>query len=135
MVTRTLRTMDYLKQLLESAKPFKLTLDSDGTELLECDPALTHKITVTTDACAKSKIRDSLIACVDRAGARVPYRCELYPSTRSQSSKNQELLGVMYSNLDKKYTNFPQFSEWFIKWVDGRSVAPDTGIILNHSLS
>jgi len=74
-------------------------------------------------------------ARIDRAGARTPYRCEVYPSASSQKSDKQTKLGVLFGDLDKKYDGFPCFSDWFSEWVGGRTVAPDTGIILNHYLT
>ena len=72
-------------------------------KLFETD---TSKLTVS-----QNEDRDRTLAAIDRAGIRVPYRCEVYPSASSQLSEKQKQLGVMYSNLDKKFANFPQFSE------------------------
>lgn len=115
----------WLQELLQKGLPDKkMSCFHNETKLFESD---VERLTVL-----ESNDKDRILASIDRAGARIPYRCELYPSASSQLSDRQRKLGVMYSNIDRSYSNFPSFSEWFVDWVDGRMVAPDTGIIIDH---
>lgn len=130
LTPRKLRTVKYLQEFLQMQKPSIRLTRVDGKNLFNYESS---RLTISEDIDEKDK--NDLTASIDRAGARIPYRCELYPSTQSQSSEKQKKLGVMYSNLDRSYTGVPPFPDWFTDWVYGRIVAPDTGIILNHYLS
>jgi hypothetical protein len=79
--------------------------------------------------------RNRVLSSIDRAGVRTPYRCELYLSAESQQTPKYKLLGVKYFDLDAKPDNFYTFDEWFLNWINGRIVVPDTCIIYHHYLS
>ena len=73
---------------------------------------------------------------IDRAGSRLPYQCELYPSQASQRSSKIEEFGISYPfDIDSKGKKVESFDIWFQNWLDGRILVPDTCIIEEHYLS
>jgi len=127
--TPLIRDIKWLQKSIQE-KQNRFVGFSNRTKLFESDSAylIAHEN-------IEEKYRNRMLASIDRAGVRVPYRCELYPSAQSHLSKKQRQLGVMYNDIDRSFENFPSFRDWFIEWVDNRIVAPDTGILLNHYLS
>ncbi|MCW3990915.1 MAG: PIN domain-containing protein [Candidatus Bathyarchaeota archaeon] len=85
----------------------------------------------------ESPEKNKMLASLDRAGARVPYRCEYYPSMASQQSDKYEQLGVKYSNIDQTFKTgtFRTFDDWFSSWVEDSIIVPDTCIIIEHYLN
>jgi len=85
----------------------------------------------------ESPQKNRMLASIDRAGARIPYRSEFYPSVASQQSEKYRQLGVKLSNIDETYDleHFHNFDEWFSGWVDDRIIVPDTCVIIEHYLS
>jgi len=125
-----LHDINWLRDIIQKQKPFTMVCLINDTELFESDGDY-----LTVFDGINEKNMNLMLSSIDRAGARAPYRCELYPSAQSQLSERQERLGVMYSNLDRSFSGVPPFKDWVIEWIDGRIVAPDTSIILHHYLS
>jgi len=79
---------------------------------------------------------DKVLSSVDRAGSRLPYQCELYPSSDSQRSPNMNSIGTAYPfDIDDSKIKSTSFEEWFYRWLDDRILVPDTCILLEHYLS
>jgi len=82
--------------------------------------------------------KDKVLASIDRAGARVPYRCEFYPSAASQQSDKYHRLGVKYENIVREFPDNPTFhtfEDWFLGWIEDSIIVPDSCIIIDHYLS
>ena len=84
-----------------------------------------------------SREKGKMLASIDRAGSRIPYRCEFYPSVASQQSDRYAQLGVKYSDIDAPVQSeyFHSFDDWINGWVEDRVVVTDTCIIIEHYLS
>jgi len=136
-----LYTPEELKALIEGEFPTfssqVVCYDDENLELFNGNIAKRRGKLIIGDKLDESK-RSKVLGAVDRAGLRLPYRCELYPSATSQRSDKYTQLGVKYSNIDDSFpTNptFHNFNDWFLDWVDGRIVVPDTCFIQEHYLS
>ena len=82
--------------------------------------------------------KSKVLASIDRAGARFPYRCEFYPSVASQQSDRYPRLGVKYEDIDREFPDnptFQTFEDWFLGWVENGILIPDTCILIQHYLS
>jgi hypothetical protein len=77
-----------------------------------------------------------IINSLDRAGQRLPYQCELYPSTESQQERRFEGMPFSYPHdIDQTIRDRESFQEWFLRWLDTRILVPDTCVILEHYLT
>ncbi|MBA7705471.1 hypothetical protein ES703_114301 [subsurface metagenome] len=77
-----------------------------------------------------------IISSLDRAGQRLPYQCELYPSTESQQGERFAGMAFSYSDdIDQAIRDRESFQDWFLRWLDTRILVPDTCVVLEHYLT
>ena len=102
----------------------------ENESIFDCELVAFGQSRFTISDALPNKIWDKVRSAIDRAGSRLPYQCELYPSHQTQIGfKDGDTRSL--DNIDPP----KRFENWFLRWLDGRILVPDTCIIQDHYLS